>query len=152
MNLKEKKQKQKSRIIFGKAKTENKKTKAMKTKNNVQKAIFLKTAAVVVSFVLVSLTVSAQDFWKKLLTNSSFNEIALAMVETTNNPGETETSTDYSYLHALETEVDPVLEVEGWMMDETNFSYLFHTNEIESVLEVEDWMFNESLFELRIIN
>ncbi|MFW6257668.1 MAG: hypothetical protein ACOC11_02675 [Prolixibacteraceae bacterium] len=56
----------------------------MKTKNNVQKTI-LRTIAVIVSFVLISYTVSAQEFWRKLITNSSFNEIAVAMIETETN-------------------------------------------------------------------
>ena len=34
-----------------------------KTKNNVQKTV-LRSLAVVVSFVLISFTVTAQDFWK----------------------------------------------------------------------------------------
>ena len=53
----------------------------MKTRTNFQKAA-IRSAAVVISFVLISITVSAQEFWKKLLINSSFNEIAIAMVET----------------------------------------------------------------------
>lgn len=55
--------------------------KAMKTKSDFRKAA-LRLAAVVVSIVLISITVSAQEFWEKLLTHSSFNEIANAMVET----------------------------------------------------------------------
>jgi hypothetical protein len=55
----------------------------MKTKNNVQKTI-LRSAAVIISFVLVSYTVSAQEFWKKLIENSSFNEIAIAMIVDSN--------------------------------------------------------------------
>jgi hypothetical protein len=50
----------------------------MKTKNNVQKAV-LRSAAVVVSFVLISFTVSAQTFWKRLLENTGFSDIAIAM-------------------------------------------------------------------------
>ncbi len=52
----------------------------MKTKDNVQKAI-LKSMAVVFSIILISMTVNAQDFWKSILENVSFNEIALAMTE-----------------------------------------------------------------------
>ena len=52
----------------------------MKTKNNVQKAI-LKSLAVIISSVLISFTVSAQGFWESILENNTFNEIALAMVE-----------------------------------------------------------------------
>ena len=53
----------------------------MKTKNNVQKTI-LRSGAVIISFVLITFTVSAQEFWKKLIELSSFNDIAIAMIET----------------------------------------------------------------------
>ena len=69
----------------------------MKTTNNVQKAI-LRSGAVVISFVLISFTVSAQEFWKKLLTNSSFNEIALAMVETSNEIETTEPTENFNFI------------------------------------------------------
>lgn len=121
----------------------------MKTTNNVQKTI-LRSVAVVVSFVLISLTVSAQDFWKKLLANSSFNEIALAMVET---PKATETSENESEtfnFSLLETENDPTLELENWMLDENNFaSTVFEfTQESDNELEIEEWMLNGDLFQV----
>jgi hypothetical protein len=46
--------------------TENKyflKAEAMKTRTNFRKAV-VRSAAVVVSFILISFTVSAQEFWK----------------------------------------------------------------------------------------
>ena len=92
----------------------------MKTKNNVQKAI-LRSIAVVVSFVLISFTVSAQDFWKKLLENSSFNEIALAMVETSEGKADSESFSMPYYMGLLENETEPALKVEDWMKNE-NFS------------------------------
>ena len=126
-----------------------KKTKAMKTKNNVQKAL-LRSAAVVVSFVLISITVSAQDFWKKLLTSSSINEIALAMTESSkendsaNLPSE---SFDYSI---LKNEWDPVLELEDWMMNEKEFavSSFQLKEETDTELELENWMTDKNLFEV----
>ena len=121
----------------------------MKTKNNVQKTI-LRSVAVVVSFVLISLTVSGQDFWKKLLVNSSLNEIALAMVET---PKATETSENESETFnfmLLETENDPTLKLENWMLDENNFaSTVFEfTLESDNELEIEEWMLNGDLFQV----
>ena len=95
-------------------KTKTEKQKAMKTKNNVQKTI-LRSIAVVVSFVLISITVSAQGFWKKLLENSSFNEIALAMVETSNKEANTEPAAGDFYYSILENETEPNLELEDWM-------------------------------------
>jgi len=121
----------------------------MKTKNNVQKTI-LRSVAVVFSFVLVSLTVSGQDFWKKLLANSSFSEIALAMVET---PKVTETSdlkSENFNFSLLEIETDPTLELENWMLDENSFgSKVFEfTQERDSELEIEEWMLNDNLFQV----
>ena len=60
----------------------------MKTRNNVRKAAN-KTLAVIISLVLLSFTVQAQDFWKSVLSNNSFNQIAMAMVDNTEtNAGE----------------------------------------------------------------
>ena len=118
----------------------------MKTKNNVQKAI-LRSAAVVVSFVLISFTVSAQDFWKRLLENSSFNEIALAMVETSNEMETTEPTESFDF-NLLEQESEQALNLEDWMMDNNFFGVSeLEVNEVnEKDLEVEAWMLDESLF------
>ena len=121
----------------------------MKTKNNVQKTI-LRFIAVVVSFVLISITVSAQDFWKKLLENSSFNEIALAMVETSSKKTVAEPKAEtFSYAYLAE-ESEPALELEYWMSDESYFGgvSLQITAETEADLEIEDWMLNEELFQV----
>lgn len=121
----------------------------MKTKNNVQKAV-LRSAAVIVSFVLISLTVSAQDFWKKLLTNSSFNEIALAMTETSKKPEpnvSAESTTTANFYMAEENE--EALAIEGWMVNENNFtkSTFSYEEATESKINVEDWMMDEGVFE-----
>ena len=122
----------------------------MKTKNNVQKTI-LRSVAVVVSFVLISLTVSGQDFWKKLLVNSSLNEIALAMVET---PKATETSENVSEtfnFSILETENDPTSVMENWMIDDNYFGVtgFEFVQEYDNELEIEEWMLNEDLFQAK---
>ncbi len=118
----------------------------MKTKNNVQKAV-LRSAAVIASFVLISLTVSAQDFWKKLLTNSSFNEIALAMTESSETKSNSEMTTSFPYF--LNKESDEDLQLEDWMLNESNFEYSSYQyqEEQENSLDVEDWMLNEKWFE-----
>lgn len=135
--MKEQKQKQKNKVM--------KTNKAMKTKNNVQKTV-LRTGAVVVSFVLISFTVAAQGFWKTLLTNSSFNQIALAMVETTKKSdvkaNETKASTT-NYIY--ENENDNNLVVEDWMKNNAYFKPVV-LQEVETDLQVEDWMKNEKLF------
>jgi hypothetical protein len=117
----------------------------MKTRNNVQKAI-TKTLAVIISLVLISITVQAQEFWQSVLNNSSFHQIALAMVdgasvETPSTTKNSEVTLNY------EEEADAALNVEEWMIDESYFStvYSFET-EVESSLELENWMVNENLF------
>ncbi len=52
----------------------------MKTINKVQQ-FAQKTIAVVVSIILISFTVSAQDFWKKLFLTNQFEQIALVFAD-----------------------------------------------------------------------
>jgi len=121
----------------------------MKTKNNVQKTV-LRSAAVIVSFVLISFTVAAQDFWKTVLTNSSFNQIALAMVETSkksNAPVAASKTNSANYIY--ENDYDDKLVVENWMTDNEYFNQaIIQPVEKESDLQIEDWMLNENLFEV----
>jgi len=119
----------------------------MKTKNNVQKTV-LRSAAVVVSFVLISFTVTAQDFWKTVLANSSFNEIALAMVETSKKPNVPAPASKPNPATIIyENEYEANLEVEDWMTDNNYFEpTVIQQVEQESDLQVEEWMLNESLF------
>jgi hypothetical protein len=117
----------------------------MKTKNNVQKAI-LRSAAVIVSFVLISFTVSAQNFWKRLLENSSFNDIAIAMVDA---PAKTNTTTESLKAINYNTEIESKLELEAWMLNYSNFYVkLFQYEEAKDAnLGLESWMLNEDLFQ-----
>ncbi len=128
---------------------ETKKTeKAMKTKTNFRKAA-MRSVAVIVSFVLVSFTVSAQEFWKKVLTQSSFNEIAIAMVETSSKEKVPANSkNEASNWYYFDKAFDPALELEGWMTSENYFETTVFSleNEVENSLIVEDWMLNENLF------
>ncbi len=136
----------------------------MKTKTNFQKAA-IRSAAVVVSFVLISYTVSAQEFWMKLLTHSSFNELAIAMVET--NKGEKvleDSGVAIGNWNNFDRAFDPALELEGWMSSKSHFevkdyqditeqdvpfnlemalSNLYYSNDKEKALEMEDWMLLE---------
>ena len=119
----------------------------MKTKNNVQKAV-LRFAAVVVSFVLISYTVSAQDFWKRFLENSSFGHIAMAMVESgeaIEAPAEYTAGVEFLY----ETELDSRLEMESWMTSESNFAVsTFNVEEVsDQSMELESWMLDQNLFQ-----
>jgi hypothetical protein len=124
----------------------------MKTKNNVQKAIF-KSMAVVISLVLISFTVNAQDFWKTLLENNSFNEIAMFMVETRNdanaNADATANSIDANTFAAyMETETEEALELEDWMTNDNYFvpATILMEEETESPMELESWMTSDSYF------
>ncbi|QGY45566.1 hypothetical protein GM418_18385 [Maribellus comscasis] len=128
----------------------------MKTKNNVQKAI-TKTLAAGMSLVLISITVNAQDFWRSLFENSSFNTIATAMVD--NNPKAMKTETHASSaadFSAIYTETEEALELENWMTDEGSFESTFNfENEVEAPLNLEDWMtstnsFNKTSFAMEV--
>jgi hypothetical protein len=117
----------------------------MKTKNNVQKTV-LRTAAVIVSFVLISFTVAAQDFWKTILTNSSFNQIALAMAETSKKPNVPAPSSENKPVYN-NYEYEDKLVVEDWMTSNEYFKpAIIQQAEQESDLKVEEWMLNENLF------
>ena len=133
--------------------------KAMKTKNtrrasatlrgnNVQKAV-LRTIAVIVSFVLISYTVSAQEFWKKLLTNSSFNEIAIAMTKTNAETASSAISNEMnSTRFYFEDATEPSMELESWMTNKNTFSIfsLNLENEVEIPLTIENWMLDGTNF------
>ena len=123
----------------------------MKTKNNVQKTV-LRTAAVVASFVLISFTVAAQDFWKTVLTNSSFNQIALAMVETSKTsdvPAAASKTNKVNYIY--ENDYDDKLDIEDWMTNNKYFTLAsFLPVEKETDLQLEDWMLDENLFAVTI--
>ena len=120
--------------------------KAMKT-TNFRKAA-MRSAAVVVSFVLVSITVSAQEFWKKVLAHSSFNEIALALVETPKREVPANENTENAFWYAFDKAFDPALELEGWMTSEDYFETITFgvENEVDVPLKVENWMLDENLF------
>ncbi len=123
----------------------------MKTRNNVQKAIS-KSLAVIISLVLISLTVNAQDFWRTVMENNSFSQIAMVMVDNTEvstasvdaySASDMDNFTKYT---AVETE--EALNIEEWMVNENNFfTTLNIETEVEEALEVESWMTNENLFD-----
>jgi len=135
----------------------------MKTKTHFKKTA-IRSGAVVVSFVLISFTVTAQDFWKKILTNSSFNEIAIAMIETgdekTTGGSSSSTGADWE---SFEMAFDPALELEGWMSDIERFGVDNFSQDIEleniadfssanvfpeadEVLSLENWMIEDDIW------
>ncbi len=123
----------------------------MKTTNNVQKAI-KKTLAVIISLVLLSITVNAQNFWRAVLENSSFNQIAMAMVdaEESNRASDKAYTTNYmdAYAGYFKVETEEAMELENWMVNENNFFYSVAVEvEADNSLELENWMTNETLFD-----
>ena len=117
----------------------------MKTRNNVQKAI-LKSLAIVTSLVLISQTTNAQVYLKSIFKKYNSNEIELAMVDTKTmaKPVTTELKSFESF---LVQETEEALELENWMIDESNFTTFFSIEEeIDNPLNLENWMTNEVLF------
>ena len=58
--------------------------KVQKTENKQIRKTISKTFAIVLSLVLISFTVSAQGFWKQILTNNTYGKMAELMVEQKN--------------------------------------------------------------------
>lgn len=135
----------------------------MKTTNNAQKtvkgqlnAMVLRGSAVVFSFVLISLTVSAQEFWKQFLTSSPSGQITSQVVT---EPSEFEKAdAAIRAIHAefkahnsglseaivVETEADEELKVESWMTNEILFGAdaAAIIKEEDEPLDLESWMVN----------
>ena len=128
-----------------KTRTENK---------NTFKATFLRLTAIFISIVLLSFTVSAQDFWNTILTNNSINEIAAVLVKGSATEKE---ATPSSLLSNSEVTIslplhevieEETLETEDWMFDNSYFqtSEMEEINEMEQPLELEQWMQDENHF------
>lgn len=136
----------------------------MKTRNNntgtrksKMKVVFLKGGAIIISFVLISFTVSAQGFWKQLLTESSLSNVAMIMVgnTSTNSNAAIKSSATFAaktgektYFNSFEVESDKPLDLESWM---TSDSFFVKSNysvfpEYDPNLELEDWMINNKYF------
>lgn len=121
----------------------------MKTKNNVQKTI-LSTSAVIVTLVLLSYTVTARDFWKMILVNSSFNQIALAMSDTHLKTKDVPVNNaTWEEKMLLANEQEPENKVEEWMKSTASFesTLLLPEAAVEQPLGIESWMTNENYFE-----
>lgn len=110
--------------------------------NKFQKAI-TKSLAVVTGLVFVGISVNAQDFWKSLPANNSFNEIV------DNNVGASSAITNTNAFSAyLKIENEEALKLEDWMRDETFFdaNLLYLKTVAEKAMELEKWMTSESYF------
>ncbi len=145
----------------------------MKTKNNVQKAV-KKSLAIFASLVLISFTVSAQDFWKSILKNVTLNEMAVIMVASnnvSNSVSENKTTDINAFAPYLTAEKEEELSLEDWMTneklfaipatkDETNlsdetintFAMITSAQVKEEKLEPESWMMDNSKFDVKNSN
>jgi hypothetical protein len=156
--------------VFGKQKQKTEtiqktKLKAMKTTNNVQKTEnrnFEKPAnkffAVVASLILISLTVSANGFWKQLLTNNTYGKMAVLMVDQENENKAllayaTSAKSSVEIKHAtpafnFEPASEKSLEIENWMTNATYFNsqILNESDAVEKSLEIESWMLDVEKF------
>ena len=116
----------------------------MKTTNNVQKAennmkqSFLRSAAVVASIIMLSFTVSAQDFWKELLTNTPLARVAVLMVQQELD----QSMANEAMFEALEEELIAEVVSSGMKKQET----MVFAEVDEEPLVIENWMTNESFF------
>lgn len=134
----------------------------MKTKNNIQKTVksqmrklVLRGSAVIVSLVLISWSVNAQDFWKHFFAENDFRSIALLLNEQSSEFEKVDAVADAiqteiqmsesnsSEYFAVDAETDKELEVEGWMTSKSLFTTDFqNTDESDKALKLEDWMIN----------
>ena len=119
-----------------------------KNKNNQLSGVLLRVAAVLVSVVLLSFTVSAQDFWKQLLSYNSFGKMAMIMVD------ETEVRTPASESTTglmIAEETDLPAEIEAWMTNDFYFGNYHRMNElaVDKPLEIENWMTDADYFSSR---
>jgi len=127
---------------------------AQKTENGQVKTMVLRGVAVIFSLVLISWTVSAQDFWKELLTNNTYGKMAILMIEQTNETKSADAAIDAIHANhstealTLVNETESNLEIEDWMTDETYFASRINANviEAEDALEIESWMTNDAYF------
>lgn len=117
----------------------------------------------VVSVVLVSYTVSAQDFLIRLLENSSFNDIAIVMVDTQDEDdrvGTVDSDSETLYLeegleeglkdcqelcedHPAKLLSDAPRQVEKWM---GNKAAIRLETEDEASLNIETWMISDEVW------
>jgi len=139
----------------------------MKTKNNTQKTV-LKSLAVIAGFIVISLTVSAQDLWQSFTENETAKEIALATIKKDSESQPTSTTAkELTDLHSaktlFKTESENTMELEEWMTNENLFkveenptkkkiiktaTFVFEEME-DSKLEFEAWMFNPKIWSTR---
>ncbi len=122
----------------------------MKTTNKIQKTAL--TAALAAGFSILGFSIDAQVESTLHYENSQASNLAMATVESGNHHFTSTFSTNSlttgnSFAAYLEKEIESPLNVEGWMLDDSNFSTATSIeSEIEMPLEIENWMIDEKTF------
>lgn len=116
-----------------------------KTGSNIQEVISKSLAAIII-IALASVSLNAQDFNYSFHKKSRIHETTLAMVNNTTGMSRVAHSAK-TFSASTETATEEALDIESWMMNESNFSTLpIIETESESAMEIENWMTNESVF------
>lgn len=139
----------------------------MKTKNNTRETVndqvrrmVLRGSAIIFSLALITLTVNAQDLWKQFSKTGAYEKMALLMADQSSETEKTDAVFEAidaeisiklnhsSAAFSFETEQEDEMQLESWMIDESNFNATvdFNTIETEEALNVEDWMINNPNF------
>lgn len=119
----------------------------MKTTNKIQKTAL--TAALAVGFSILGFSIEAQVENKLLPEINHANNLAMASVKIghhifTSTLNLSNSSTGGTFAAYLEKETEAPLNVEEWMLDDSNFSSATSIeSEIETPLEIETWKTNE---------
>lgn len=125
---------------------------AQKTENRNLKNTTAKTFAIVASLVLISLTVSANGFWKQILVNNAYGKMAALIMNQTNEPASPlfaqPTSEMPSNAYLFETDKEAELPVENWMTTNRYFTTNALIDQVtpEKSLEIESWMIDNPYF------
>ena len=122
----------------------------MKTTNKIQKAAI--TVALAAGFSILGFSIDAQVENRLMPEIYSANNLALATIKhgnhyfsSTINSSNSKTASTFAALLEKETEIP--LNVEGWMLDDSNFSGTTSIEtEIETPMEIENWMLDENTF------
>ncbi|HAQ21150.1 MAG TPA: hypothetical protein DCR40_18235 [Prolixibacteraceae bacterium] len=101
---------------------------AQKTENGLVKKSVLRGSAVIVSLVLISWTVGAQNFWDQVMTGYNYGKMAMTKVE---NSNKTNGSDENDIQFELETQANNLIEI------------TFEAIEAELELQVEVYDANE---------
>lgn len=122
----------------------------MKTTNKIQKTAL--TAALAVGFSIFGFSIEAQVESTLLPENNSANNLAMANVESGNHFfnstfNSSNSKTVSTFAGYLENETETALNIEGWMLDDSNFSSATSIeSEMETPMELETWMTDEKTF------